>query len=177
MKLMFDLQVLAFQADITRVTSLLIGREQSGRSFPEIGVVEPHHSLSHHRDDPAFIAKKAKIDAYHIKLYSYFLEKLDATPDGDGSLLDHSIIMYGAGLGNPNLHEHSNLPVLLAGGGAGAAEDRPAHRVCRRHADDESARQPARQGGRAHRYRSATAPVRSNTCRCKHPVPGCGPSS
>ena len=119
MKLMFDLQVLAFQADITRVTSLLIGREQSGRSFPEIGVVEPHHSLSHHRDDPAFIAKKAKIDAYHIKLYSYFLEKLDATADGDGSLLDHSIIMYGAGLGNPNLHEHSNLPVLLAGGGAG----------------------------------------------------------
>jgi hypothetical protein len=120
MKLMFDLQVLAFQADITRVTSLLIGREQSGRSFPEIGVVEPHHSLSHHRDDPAFIAKKAKIDAYHIKLYSYFLEKLQATADGDGSLLDHSIIMYGAGLGNPNLHEHSNLPVLLAGGGAGA---------------------------------------------------------
>jgi hypothetical protein len=119
MKLMFDLQVLAFQADITRVTSLLIGREQSGRSFPEIGVVEPHHSLSHHRDDPAFIAKKAKIDAYHIKLYSYFLDKLNATPDGDGSLLDHSIIMYGAGLGNPNLHEHSNLPVLLAGGGAG----------------------------------------------------------
>jgi hypothetical protein len=120
MRLMFDLQVLAFQADITRVTSLLIGREQSGRSFPEIGVVEPHHSLSHHRDDPAFIAKKAKIDAYHIKLYSYFLDKLDATPDGDGSLLDHSIIMYGAGLGNPNLHEHTNLPVLLAGGGAGA---------------------------------------------------------
>jgi hypothetical protein len=119
MKLMFDLQVLAFQADITRVTSLLIGREQSGRSFPEIGVVEPHHSLSHHRDDPAFIAKKAKIDAYHIKLYSYFLEKLDATADGDGSLLDHSMILYGAGLGNPNLHEHSNLPVLLAGGGAG----------------------------------------------------------
>jgi hypothetical protein len=119
MKLMFDLQVLAFQADITRVTSLLVGREQSGRSFPEIGVVEPHHSLSHHRDDPAFIEKKAKIDAYHMKLYSYFLEKLDATRDGDGSLLDHSMIMYGCGLGNPNLHEHTNLPVLLAGGGAG----------------------------------------------------------
>ena len=119
MKLMFDLQVLAFQADITRVTSLLIGREQSGRSFPEIGVVEPHHAVSHHRDDPAFIAKKAKIDAYHVQLYSYFLEKMAATPDGDGSLLDHSIIMYGCGLGNPNLHEHTNLPVLLAGGGAG----------------------------------------------------------
>jgi hypothetical protein len=119
MRLMFDLQVLAFQADITRVSSLLIGREQSGRSFPEIGVVEPHHSLSHHRDDPAFIAKKAKIDAYHVQLYSYFLEKMAATPDGDGSLLDHSMILYGCGLGNPNLHEHTNLPVLLAGGGAG----------------------------------------------------------
>ena len=119
MRLMFDLQVLAFQADITRVTSLLIGREQSGRSFPEIGIPEPHHSLSHHRDDPVFIAKKAKIDAYHVQLYSYFLEKLASTPDGDGSLLDHSVIMYGGGLGNPNLHEHSNLPVLLAGSAGG----------------------------------------------------------
>jgi hypothetical protein len=119
MRLMFDLQVLAFQADITRVTSLLIGREQSGRSFPEIGIAEPHHSLSHHRDDPVFIAKKAKIDAYHVQLYSYFLEKLKATPDGDGSLLDHSAILYGGGLGNPNLHEHSNLPVLIAGRAGG----------------------------------------------------------
>lgn len=119
MRLMFDLQVLAFQADITRVTSLLIGREQSGRSFPEIGIAEPHHSLSHHRDDPVFIAKKAKIDAYHVQLYAYFLEKLKATPDGDGSLLDHSVILYGGGLGNPNLHEHSNLPVLLAGSAGG----------------------------------------------------------
>lgn len=119
MRLMFDLQVLAFQADITRVTSLLIGREQSGRSFPEIGIAEPHHSLSHHRDDPAFIAKKAKIDAYHVQLYSYFLEKLKATTDGDGSLLDHSVILYGGGLGNPNLHEHTNLPVLLAGRAGG----------------------------------------------------------
>jgi hypothetical protein len=119
MQLMFDLQVLAFQADITRVSSLLIGREQSGRSFPALGVSEPHHSVSHHRDDPAFIAKKAKIDTYHVQLFSKFVEKLDATPDGDGTLLDHSMILYGGGLGNPNLHEHMNLPVLLAGGGAG----------------------------------------------------------
>ena len=119
-KLMFDLQVLAYQADITRVTSLLVGREQSGRSFPAIGIAEPHHSISHHRDDPELIAKKAKIDAYHVQLLSYFLQKLDATPDGDGSLLDHSMILYGGGLGNPNLHEHSNLPVLVAGGGTGA---------------------------------------------------------
>ena len=118
-KLMFDLQVLAYQADITRVTSLLVGREQSGRSFPNIGIAEPHHSISHHRDDPDLIAKKAKIDAYHVQLLSYFLQKLEATPDGDGSLLDHSMILYGGGLGNPNLHEHSNLPVILAGGGTG----------------------------------------------------------
>ncbi|MGE3512789.1 MAG: DUF1552 domain-containing protein [Vicinamibacterales bacterium] len=120
MNVMFDLQVLAFQADITRVSSLLIGREQSGRSFPEIGVPEPHHSVSHHRDDPVFIAKKAKIDEYHVQLYSTFLEKLQATPDGDGTLLDHSVVLYGGGLGNPNLHEHSNLPVLLAGRAGGA---------------------------------------------------------
>ena len=118
-KLMFDLQVLAYQADITRVTSLLVGREQSGRSFPNIGIAEPHHSISHHRDDPELIAKKARIYAYHVQLLSYFLQKLDATPDGDGSLLDHSMILYGGGLGNPNLHEHTNLPVLLAGGGTG----------------------------------------------------------
>jgi hypothetical protein len=119
-KLMFDLQVLAFQADITRVTSLLLAREQSSRSYPNIGVPEPHHSISHHRDDPALIAKKAKIDAYHIQLLGYFLEKLNRTPDGDGSLLDHSMLLYGCGMGNGNLHEHTNLPVLVAGGGAGA---------------------------------------------------------
>jgi hypothetical protein len=118
-KLMFDLQVLAYQADITRVTSLLVGREQSGRSFPNIGIAEPHHSISHHRDDPELIAKKAKIDAYHVQLLTYFLQKLDATPDGDGTLLDHSMILYGGGLGNPNLHEHTNLPLILAGGGTG----------------------------------------------------------
>jgi hypothetical protein len=118
-KLMFDLQVLAYQADITRVTSLLVGREQSGRAFPMIGIAEPHHAISHHRDDPELIAKKAKIDAYHIHLLAYFLQKLDATPDGDGTLLDHSMILYGGGLGNPNLHEHTNLPVILAGGGTG----------------------------------------------------------
>lgn len=118
-KLMFDLQVLAFQADITRVASMLLAREQSGRSYPNIGVQEPHHSISHHRDDPSLIAKKAKIDTYHVQLLGYLLEKLNATPDGDGSLLDHSMILYGGGMGNGNLHEHTNLPVLVAGGGAG----------------------------------------------------------
>lgn len=114
-KVMFDLQVLAFQADITRVFSMLMAREGSPRTYPQIGVPEQHHPVSHHRDDPALIAKKQKIDTYHMQLFGYFLEKLQATPDGDGSLLDHSMIVYGGGLGDGNLHEHSNLPTVVAG--------------------------------------------------------------
>jgi hypothetical protein len=114
-KLMFDLQALAFQADITRVFSLIMAREVSGRTYPNIGVPEQHHSVSHHRNDPELIAKKAKIDTYHVQLLTYFLQKLQATPDGDGTLLDHSLIMYGGGMGNGNLHRHSDLPCLLAG--------------------------------------------------------------
>jgi hypothetical protein len=114
-KLMFDLQVLAFQADITRVFSLLLAREGSGRTYPQIGVPEQHHPVSHHRDDPTLMAKKQKIDTYHVSLYGYFLEKLKATQEGDGSLLDHSMILYGGGMGNGNLHEHTNLPTVVAG--------------------------------------------------------------
>lgn len=114
-KLMFDLQVLAYQADITRVFSMLMAREGSPRTYPQIGVPEQHHPVSHHRDDPALIAKKQKIDTYHIHLLGYFLERLQGTPDGDGSLLDHSMILYGGGLGDGNLHDHSNLPTLVAG--------------------------------------------------------------
>ena len=118
-KLMFDLQVLAYQADITRVSSMLMAREQSGRAFPEIGVPEPHHSISHHRNDPVFIAKKAKIDAYHVSLLGYLLEKLKATPDGDGSLLDHAMVLYGSGMSDGNQHNHTDLPIILAGGASG----------------------------------------------------------
>ncbi len=117
--LMFDLQVLAYQADITRVTTLLMGRETSPRTFEQIGVPEQHHSCSHHIDNPELMARKAKIDQYHVALFGQFLEKLKATQDGDGNLLDHSMILYGGGLGNGNLHDHVNLPVLVAGGGAG----------------------------------------------------------
>jgi hypothetical protein len=119
-KLMFDLQALAYQADVTRVFSMIVGRELSGRTFPNIGVTEGHHAVSHHRNDPDFIAKKAKIDFYHASLLGYFLEKLQNIPDGDGSLLDHSLIMYGGGIGNGNLHEHTDLPCLMAGNLAGA---------------------------------------------------------
>ena len=114
-KLMFDLQVLAYRADINRVFSLMMARELSTRTFPNIGVPEQHHAVSHHRNDPELIAKKAKIDTYHMQIFSYFLEQMKATQDGDGTLLDHSLIVYGGGMGNGNLHRHSDLPCLLAG--------------------------------------------------------------
>lgn len=114
-KLMFDLQALAFQADITRVFSMIMGRELSPRTFPNLGVTDQHHAVSHHRNDPELIAKKAKIDTYHAQLFTYFLKKLQAMPDGDGSVLDHSLIMYGGGMGNGNLHRHFDLPCVLAG--------------------------------------------------------------
>ena len=118
-RLMFDLQVLALQADITRVITFQLARETSTRSYHEIGVSEPHHPLTHHGNDPEKIAKMAKINEYHVSLFAYFLEKMKATPDGEGSLLDHSIYMYGSGMGNPNAHDHTNLPILVAGGGSG----------------------------------------------------------
>ena len=118
-RLMFDLQVLALQADITRVITFQLARETSTRSYHEIGVSEPHHPLTHHGNDPEKVAKMAKINEYHVSLFAYFLEKMKATPDGEGSLLDHSIYMYGSGMGNPNAHDHTNLPILVAGGGSG----------------------------------------------------------
>jgi hypothetical protein len=114
-KLMFDLQLLGFRADVTRVFTMIMARELSSRTYPEIGVPEQHHPVSHHRNDPELIAKKAKIDAYHVQLLAYFLEKLKATSDGDSSLLDQSLILYGGGMGDGNLHRHFDLPCLLAG--------------------------------------------------------------
>ncbi|HTR38779.1 MAG TPA: DUF1552 domain-containing protein [Bryobacteraceae bacterium] len=114
-KLMYDLLVLGYRADVTRIFTLIMARELSSRTYPNIGVPEQHHAVSHHRNDPELIAKKAKIDTYHVSLFDYFLEKLQATPDGDGTLLDHSLILYGGGIGNGNLHEHTNLPLLMAG--------------------------------------------------------------
>jgi hypothetical protein len=114
-KLMYDLQALGFQADITRVFTMIVCRELSARTYPQIGVPDQHHPCSHHRNDPALIVKKAKIDAYHVQLLAYFLQKLQAVPDGEGSLLDQSLILYGGGMGDGNLHRHSNLPCLMAG--------------------------------------------------------------
>jgi hypothetical protein len=117
--LMFDLQVLAFQADITRVTTLMIGREEGGRSYPQIGVPDGHHSISHHDNNPEKLAKLAKIDAYHVQQLANFLGKLRNTPDGDSNLLDNSMILYGGGISNGNMHNHEKLPVVIAGGGTG----------------------------------------------------------
>lgn len=118
-RLMFDLQLLAFQGDVTRVVTFQLARETSNRTYPEIGVPDPHHPLSHHGNDPEKVAKMAKINQFHVSLFAEFLGRLKATPDGDGSLLDHSAYLYGSGMGNPNVHDHSNLPILVAGGAAG----------------------------------------------------------
>jgi Protein of unknown function (DUF1552) len=115
-RLMFDLQVLALQTDVTRVITFQLARETSNRTYTEIGVPDPHHPLTHHGNDPDKVARMAKINAFHVSLFAYFLEKLKATPEGDGSLLDHSLYLYGSGMGNPNIHDHVNLPILVAGG-------------------------------------------------------------
>lgn len=118
-KLMFDLNVLAFQCDLTRVSTFLMGREKTGRTYPEIGVPDPHHPISHHQNRPEMLEKEAKINAFHMKLFAHFLEKLRSTPDGDGSLLDHSLIVQGAGMSNSDIHYHHDLPMVLAGGESG----------------------------------------------------------
>jgi hypothetical protein len=115
---MFDLQVLAFQADIARVVTFQLARELSNRTYPEIGVPDPHHPTSHHGNDPEKLAKIAKINAFHVSLFAQFLETLKSTPDGDGSLLDNTVYLYGSGMGNSSLHDHENLPILVAGGAA-----------------------------------------------------------
>ena len=114
-KLMFDLQVLAFQADLTRVITFLVSRESTNRTYPQIGIPDPHHGLSHHGDDPIKLEKQAKIDQYHVTLLTYYLDKMRSTRDGEGSLLDSSLVMYGGCLSDGQLHSHRNLPTVLLG--------------------------------------------------------------
>ena len=118
-KLMFDLQVIAFQSDLTRVSTMMLGREGSVRTYPEIGVPDPHHPLTHHRGHPDFIEKVQKINRFHVELFSHFVGKLKATPDGDGTLLDHSAILYGCALSDGNAHSNADLPLLVAGHAGG----------------------------------------------------------
>ena len=114
-KMMLDLVALAYQADVTRVFTMIFARELSTRTFAHIGVPDQHHPVSHHRNDPDLITKKAKIDLYHVDLLNHFLTRLKNTPDGDGSLLEHSLTLFGGGMGDGNLHRHFDLPCLLAG--------------------------------------------------------------
>jgi len=121
-KLMFDLAAVAFQADITRVFTLLLGREQTNRPYPWLGVPEAHHAVSHHQNDPVRLAKAAKINTYHIDLLARFADRLKSIPDGDGNLLDHSLLLQGSGLSNSDQHSHIDLPLVLLGGGAGTVK-------------------------------------------------------
>src|SRR5215510_1766480 len=118
-KLMVDLMALAFQTDMTRVISLMMAREGSNRAYRTIGIADGHHNLTHHQNDPEKISKVAKINELQVRMFAALLEKLKATPDGSGSLLDHSLILYGSSIGDGNLHTHHDLPIVLAGGGAG----------------------------------------------------------
>ena len=117
--LMFELQLLALRSDLTRVITFMLGKEQSARVYPQIGVPDAHHPLSHHNNDPDWVNRMSKINTYHVKLFSQYLAKLRATPDGDGSLLDHLTILYGSGISNSTNHAGDNLPIVLVGGGAG----------------------------------------------------------
>lgn len=119
-RLMLDLLVVAFQADLTRIATLMIGREGSTRNYREIGIPEPHHPLTHHRGDQEMIEKVCKINRFHLEQFAYFLRRLKSTEDGDGTLFDHVMIVYGSGLSDGNKHYHHDLPVLLAGRGAGS---------------------------------------------------------
>jgi uncharacterized protein DUF1552 len=121
-KLLIDLLLLGYQADITRVSCMQIARESSQRSYPWIGVPEPHHPVSHHQNDPHNIQQKTKIDAYHLSLVARMVEKMSQMPEGDGTVLDHSILVYGAGMGDGDHHTPVDLPVVLIGGGAGTLQ-------------------------------------------------------
>ena len=116
---MMDLQILAFQADLTRVITFMMGREGSNITYPGIGVPDAHHPTTHHQNDPEKIAKVIKIDEHHVELFSYMLARMKETPDGDGSLLDHSLMLYGSSISDGNQHLHDNLPLVLAGGAGG----------------------------------------------------------
>lgn len=116
---MFELQRLAFLGDVTRVTSFQLAREASTRTYPEIGVPEPHHPITHHGNNPEKLAKVAKVNEFHVSLFAEFLKSLQATPEGEGTLLDHSVFLYGSGMGDPDKHDHSDLPILVAGGAGG----------------------------------------------------------
>ena len=116
--LLMDLLALAYQTDMTRICTYMMGREVSNRAYPEIGVSDSHHPVSHHQDEPAKLERLSKINEYHVQQFAYLVTKLAAIPDGDGTLLDHTLFLYGTGISDSNTHFHDDLPILLLGGGA-----------------------------------------------------------
>ena len=162
--LMFDLLALAYQADLTRVFTFMMAREVSQRTYPEIGVTEPHHSISHHGNRPAAIEGHAKLNAYHVSMFAKFLERLRSTPDGDGSLLDHSIIVYGSGMSDGNGHTGSPLPHVVVGGGAGQHQGQPAHHARRRARRWPTCCWPLRRSAASSRIDSASARAPVELC-------------
>ena len=163
---MADLMVLAWQTDMTRVCSFQIGHEMGGRAYPEVGFGDAHHSVTHHSGDAGKIAKVIQINIFHMKLLAYYLDKLRSTPDGDGSLLDHALLLYGGALSDGNLHLYTDLPTLLVRRRCGRDQGRPAYPLSSRHADEQSLPHHAGQGQRSPRgtprrqHRTARAAVR-----------------
>ena len=146
-KMMFDLQVLAFRAEITRIATMMYARDTSGAVYPQSGIRDGFHVASHHSNIRANMDKFALINKYHVEMLAYFLDKLKSTPDGDGNLLDHSLVLYGSSMSNGNQHDHDPLPVVLAGGASGQLKRRTPRDLCSAYADVESAADRARQTG------------------------------
>ena len=163
-KLLIDLLLLGYQADITRVSCMQIARESSSADLPWIGVPEPHHPVSHHQNDPHNIQQKTKINAYHMSLFGRLLEKMAQTPDGDGTLLDHSIMVYGAGMGDGDHHTPIDMPVVVAGGGCGQLQGGRHLEIRAEHAVHEPRPDAARQARRSRWTRSPTAPGSWRAC-------------
>ena len=158
---MCDLQVLAYQTDLTRVVTFMLGREFSGVTYPQIGVPDAHHPITHHQQEPRRSPKVAKINHYHVTQFAYLLDKLRSTPDGDGSLLDHTIMMYGTGMGDCNAHDPRNIPLRAGGRPLGAAQRRTAHPV----SEGDAARQPAPDAARQARRASGSDGRQHRTTR------------
>ncbi len=152
-KLMIDMQVVAWQTDMTRVSSFMLGRDGSNRAYREIGISDGHHSISHHQSDPEKVEKLIKIDELHVGMFAYLLEKLKATPDGDGTLLDHSLVLFGSSISESNIHTHDDLPIVLAGGANGQLKGQPSSGVSEGDAAQQPVPEHVRPGGRAARRR------------------------
>ena len=171
--LMMDLLALAYQTDLTRISTFMLAREVSGRAYPEIGVSDSHHPLSHHQDEPAKLERLHKINEYHVRQFAYLVEKLAGLPDGDGTMLDSTLFLYGTGISDSNTHFHDDLPIALVGGKADRDSRRPVCPLCGGHPAREPAPDDPRQARRAARVPGRQHRASRPTERC---VAACGSS-